>query len=211
MKNRFRLLLIAAFSFAFVGVNAQSFILKAGANFSNMLEKDDVATFSDDYESIIGLHVEASAELPLVSVLYLEPGVRFSMKGFKIDAEEMGSLTSRINYLDIPLNLKARMDLGVIGLWGSVGPYLGIGVGGKNKAENIPLLGDFEKKIEFGKDKDLKLFDYGLGLGLGAEFHGILLGAYYNLGMANIANKEGNGYTSQNRVISVSLGYRFAR
>lgn len=63
MKKSIRIVLIVMGSFFYLQSNAQSVALKAGFNLSNMLEKDDEDTYSDDFEMLPGFHAGLSRGL----------------------------------------------------------------------------------------------------------------------------------------------------
>ncbi len=201
----FALIAIACPSFA------QSIGIKAGLNMANMLVKDDDETYSDDYEMKPGLHLGVVAELPLSDPIALEAGLLFSMKGFKMEENGVEAETN-LNYLDIPVNLKAGFDVGNAKLIALAGPYFGIGLSGKTKIEGGGE--EIEEDIEWGNDEvedDLKRLDFGLGLGAGVEFGAIGVSAVYNLGLSNISPFTEGGYKVSNRAIQVSVSYFFGK
>ena len=84
------------------------------------------------------------------------------------------------------------------------GPYIAYGIAGKTKAD---VAGLSEKVDTFGDDGlDLKPFDAGLGLGVGAEFGKIILDLGWDMGLTNIGDSYADVKT-QNAYLSV--GYRF--
>jgi len=201
--------------------SAQSFGLKGGLNLSNMLDKDDDETYSDDYKMKPGFHIGATAEFPFSDMFSFETGLLLSTKGFKVsDEETLGGDTygfeGKLNliYLDIPLTAKASFDLGGAKLYGLFGPYVGIGLSGKTKLE-FTFDGETEKEeedIEWGSDEeksDLKRLDFGLTMGAGVEMSSIQIGLTYNLGLANLSPNTENGFKISNRVIGISVGYKF--
>ncbi len=203
MKIFFRLLLVVSLSMAYLSSNAQSLIVKGGLSMSNMTIKDDNVTYSDDFKTKTGFHIGIAGELPLFGGVMFEPGLMFATKGYKVD---LGDVSVSLNYIDIPLNLKYKLDIGDFAVWGSVGSYVGIGLSGKHK---MTLLGkDVENDVKFGEDEDFKMLDYGLGFGAGVEYHRIILGVYYNIGLANISNIDLANHKTNNKVFNISLGYR---
>ena len=198
--------------------HAQIFGVKAGLNLSNMLVKDDDGTYSDDYKLNPGFHAGVTAEFPVTELFSFDTGLLLSRKGFKIDAES-GSLSIKSSlsplYLDIPLTGKASYNLGNAKVYGAFGPYLGVGIGGKIKMK-ITYEGETEKddeNIEWGSDEDedddLKRLDYGITIGGGIEINSVRVGLMYNYGLANISSYTDDGATMSNRVLGISVGYRF--
>ena len=222
MKNSVKLFVIViAFTMATDELIAQNFGIKAGLNLSNMLIKDDDDTYSDDFKMKPGFHIGATAEFQLTEMFSFETGLLLSTKGFKMSEEEtyMGETykyESKLNllYLDIPLTAKASFDLGGAKIYGAFGPYLGIGLSGKSKHEET-YDGETESEeedIEWGSDEDesnLKRLDFGLTMGAGVEINSIQIGLSYALGLANISPYTDGGSKINNRVLGLSVGYKF--
>jgi len=218
MKKSIRIVLIVMGSFLYLQSNAQSVALKAGFNLSNMLEKDDEDTYSDDFEMLPGFHAGLSVDVPFNDALSFEPGIMFTTKGMKYSDTFMGaSLEAKatLYYIDIPLTLKAAAEIADgVKLYGVAGPYLGLGISGKMKA-TAEYMGEEETEeedIEWGSDEDeddLKRLEMGATFGAGLEFGSFLIGANYDLGLSNISSYQDGGATSKNRVLRFSVGYRF--
>ena len=119
-------------------------------------------------------------------------------------------------YLDIPLTAKASFDLGGARIYGVFGPYIGMGLSGKNKFE-ITAMGETETEeedIKLGSDEDeddVKRLDFGLTMGAGVEISSIQIGLSYGLGLANISPYTDGGSKISNRVLGISVGYKFGR
>jgi len=220
MKNLTKISLIVLISLFSLQASAQTFGLKGGLNLSNMLDKDDDGTYSNDFKMKPGFHLGATVDLPLNEFLSFESGLLFTTKGTKYEEETMGAnLSAKVNlsYLDIPLTLKATHDLGEgIKMFGAVGPYVGIGIGGNIKG-TFEYQGESEtdeEDIVWGSDEDdadLKRLDMGLTFGGGVEINLITLGISYDLGLSNNSPYQDNGTTSKNRVLRFSVGYRFGK
>ena len=222
MKNLVKLFLVViAITTATGELFAQKFGIKAGLNLSNMLIKDDIETLSDDFKMNPGFHIGATAEFPLTEMFSFETGLLLSTKGFKTSEGEtfegvtyMYKSKANLLYIDIPLTAKASFDLGGAKIYGVFGPYLGIGLSGKTKYE-----GNFngetisvEEYIDWGSDEeysDLKRMDFGLTVGAGVELNSIQIGLIYSLGLANISAYTYGGSEVKNRVLGISVGYRF--
>ena len=111
---------------------------------------------------------------------------------------------TRMNYLDIPMNLLYKVDLSGAKLLLQAGPNLGIGLNGKEKYD------DEEEDIEFGSDDDqLKRLDLGLNLGVGAEIQQVQVALNYTLGLSNISNYDEADL--KNNVLSLSVTYLFGK
>jgi hypothetical protein len=210
------LLLITSASYA------QLFGVKAGVNFSTMLLKDDDGNYSDDFKMNPGFHVGVTNEFPLTEMFSFETGLILSTKGFRINQvveTPLGLVTetkARMNllYLDIPFTAKAYFDIGSTKIYGVFGPYIGVGLSGKGKYE-ITEEGETsigENKISWGSEEsDYKRLDYGLTAGSGVEIKSIQIGLFYSLGLANISNQSVNGSKFSNRILGISVGYKFVQ
>jgi len=200
---------------------AQNFVVKGGLNLSNMIAKDDEETYSDDFKMRPGFHVGAAVEFPINEMFSFETGLLLSTKGFKMSEEETYDgetykFEEKINllYFDIPLTAKATFDLGGAKIYGVFGPYLGMGLSGKEKYE-VTIDGETdteEEDIEWGSDEDedfLKRLDFGLTMGAGVEISSIQIGLTYGLGLANISSYNDDGTKVNNRVLGISVGYKF--
>jgi len=221
MKNLMRLLVaVIAITLATESF-AQNFGIKAGLNLSNMIAKDDNDDYSEDLKLNPGFHFGPIIEFPINDMFSFETGLLASTKGYRVSEEEtyMGQTAKfegKINliYADIPLTAKVTFPLGGAKIYGAFGPYVGVGITGKTKAE-MTVNGETETEeeaIEWGSDEeesDLKRLDYGLNIGLGLDINSFLIGASYGLGLANVSPYTEDGYTTSHRVIGVSIGYKF--
>ncbi len=211
MKKITKLLMVVIVCAMATESYAQTFGVKAGLNLANQSAKDDDTNYGDEigYSSKLGFHIGPTAEFGINDMISFETGLILSSKGTKVTE---GAIVEKINlfYLDIPLTAKAVFDVGGMNVYGTFGPYLGLALSGKYKAE-----GDgetFEEDIEFGSDEnedDFKRLDYGLSIGAGVELAPITVGVSYGLGLANIALYNDNGFKQSNRVFSLSVGYKF--
>jgi opacity protein-like surface antigen len=123
-------------------------------------------------------------------------------------------IKTNLFYLDIPLTAKASFDLGDAKVFGLFGPYIGMGLTGQSKTVTT-IDGKTEKEkedVEWGSEKgksDLKRLDFGLTIGAGVEIDLFQIGLGYNLGLANISPYNDGGMKINNRVIGLSVGYKF--
>ena len=202
---------------------AQRLGIKAGLNLSTMTYKDNEETYSDDFKSNPGFHAGITAEFGASNMLSFETGLLYTTKGFKASEKEnlMGATfeyeaVRTLNYLEIPLLAKANFNLGGATLYGTAGPYVAMGISGQDKL-TFKFDGETETEtedIKWGSDEendDLRPLDYGLSFGAGVEIGSIQLGASYGLGLANISAYRADDDVAKNRVLSVSVGYKFGR
>jgi len=199
---------------------AQVFGVKAGLNLSTQLMKDNDATYSDDYKMNPGFHIGATAEFPLTDLLSFETGLFLSTKGYKVSMSEteMGETieikgSTNLYYLDIPLTAKAYFDLSTVKVFGIAGPYIGIGLSGKSKFEmtcgSVTLTEEEDLKWGSGEEDHYRRLDYGLIVGAGVAINSIEIGLSYALGLANISAQTEDGAKTNNRVLGISVGYKF--
>lgn len=222
MKNSMKLLIVVIGFTMATESYGQIFGVKAGLNLSNMLWEDDENTYSDNFKMNPGFHIGTTAEFPISEIFSFETGLSLSTKGFKDEAKEevMGEtyeVKQEMNlfYLDIPLTAKASVDLEGPKIYGVFGPYLGMGLSGKIKTQ-LSGMGEtvsHEEDVNWASDEEneaLKRLDYGLMVGAGVEIDAIQIGLSYNFGLANISAETEDGFKINNRVLGISVGYRFA-
>lgn len=160
-------------------------------------------------DSKVGMNVGLGFNIGLYKGLYIKPGIQYTMLGDQADLL-VGHNTTTYHYLRIPVNLGYRFDLpgnsGAIFL--EAGPYVGFGLSGKSRTENLPIIGALENDIEFGGDNnETNPLDFGFNFGGGYETPwGIYFKANYGLGVANMSNSD--NFTAQHRVWNFNLGYR---
>ena len=123
--------------------------------------------------------------LPNAHGTYINAGVDWIMRGAKKEGIEnlkpgdpkMYDYTEKVNahYLEIPIHVGFKYNIiPELGVFGEVGPYFAIGVGGKVKHEyDQDGLGDFEWSYKtFKKSQSgLQRWDAGLGFRVGAEYN----------------------------------------
>ena len=197
---------------------AQTFGVKAGLNLSNQISKSNNYTFSDDYKMNPGFHIGATAEFTISHFISIETAMLITTKGYKMsigDSTFEFKVNSNLFYLDIPLTAKVTFGVGAVEICGVFGPYLGIGLSGKDKIEQT-IQGEtetFNETIKWGSDQehDYRRLDFGLTMGVVVEINSIQIGLSYGLGLANISSYTFNGHDEYNRVIGLSVGYKFRK
>ena len=211
MKTAIKFFLIIIISMISFHSYAQSFGVKGGLNLANMIVEDEDGgpITGDELKMNPGFHIGAAFDYPFSDILSLETGLILNTKGFKIK-EELSAITLKTNliYIDIPITLKASYDLGGVKLYGLAGPYVGMGLSGKNKVEMDDETDS--EKIVWGNNVDTdnyKRLDMGLSFGGGIEISTIQIGISYDLGLANIFPDNDYGYIAKNRVLKFSVGY----
>jgi hypothetical protein len=211
--------------------NAQqksSFIIKGGLNIANVSTSSDGDI--EDAKSLTSFHVGVVGDIALAKVFSFQPGILFTGKGTK---SQNGSesdanyfkFTSNPYYIEIPANFVFKIPFGETKLFAGAGPYLGIGIAGKNKGKGRFMGTAFETEsdIEFNDDDPTTLnfeedaglgrmrrFDYGLNGLAGIEFKNVLFSVNYGHGLAKLQSGSDNSSDDLNkhRVWSFSLGFK---
>ncbi len=216
MKNVTKILMVVALAtFSFQSF-AQTFGVKAGLNMSKITEVEEA-------KMLLGFHVGAIAEMDIAEQFAVETGLILSTKGVKLEgsgSEEDVTFTMTVKmrpiYLEIPVNAKYKIDLGGKNLYFAAGPYLAFGVGGNIKAD-IDIGGikseNNSESLKWGNsDEDhIKRMDFGINIGAGVDLGHIGVGVQYGLGLSQIIPDDDMDKTKSNRVLSLSLSYKFAK
>lgn len=207
-------------------VNAQ--IIKAGFNAANISINNSGEI---DKAKVLGtFHVGIGGDIQLASMLYFQPAVLFTGKGSKTESGVPADAnyyraTTNPYYIEIPANLVFKTPGKSCRFFAGAGPYIAIGVAGKNKVEGKFLGAAFksEEKIKWSNDDPstldyeegsgygiLKRFDYGLNAVAGIEGSKVLLSAGYGYGLAKLQSGSNSSSNDKNkhRVFSLSIGIK---
>lgn len=219
---------------------SQTFGVGAGANystihFSNNNGEDDLF---DGYKNLLGLNVGGFYNLDFNDNMGLRFGLKYSTKGWKYESESTYTFNSggvsysqtsrqtssaRLNYIQINPMFKYKMEVGRDNaFYAMVGPYMSVGVTGRQKGEWTSTYTDgtgtysegdtYDEKIEFGEDGDgIDFIDFGLTPAVGFELGNIFMEASYDLGLNNIDTENDPDFKVQNRNFSLTVGYVFGK
>lgn len=205
MKNILKITCaVIAFSMTSHYYSQATFGLRAGLNLANMTGK---ALNGLDTKSLTTFSVGAVVDYELSESLSIESGLFLSNKGYKVEFSG-NTYSTNINYLEIPVNVSYKLDVGDNKLNLFAGPYIGLAVGGKTKSD---FAGIDDADIEFGTDDTdmLKSSDFGLNVGAGFQIEKISIRAQYGLGLSNLDPSGNSDMEIKNAVIGISLGYMF--
>jgi hypothetical protein len=150
---------VAILALATLSINAQDFKTfrigpAAGLNIAKVSDSD----------AAIGFSVGARAEYNFNDNIYLGSGLLLSQKGFKAGD------TFYAGYLEMPINAGYRYCVNdKFAVFGEVGPYLGVGIYGKDSYFDAA-----------------KRFDFGLGFGAGVEYAKFQFRFGYELGLTKV-------------------------
>lgn len=213
------------FTFFFVlgslfSLSAQELSIVGGLNFSNMVDKDnyDNNAKEDNYKSRIGGHVGLLLGFDLSENISLQTGLMLSTKGYKIVDKEDGEkivVTSKLNYLDIPLLASYNYEINDdFKIYAGLGPVLGLAISGKEVFKGKDsYTGEKAKEIEkftFGSNEerdDYKRLDVGLMIQAGVRYDKYKFGLFFNHGLLNVSNYSEDGYREKNKVFGISAAY----
>lgn len=212
MKKFLSLLAFATFAFTLPSMAQElRFGVMGAMNVANYSMSVDGLSF--DTDSRIGFKAGFQMEIDAPFIydgFYFDTGALISAKGAKMSTSA-GDVnvdwTSRPYYLEIPMHIGYRYDLGSSGnvsLFGSFGPYIAVGMWGTDK---VTMADESTKPDSFASDA-LKRFDFGLGLRGGVrlfDHYRIFVG--YDWGLINIAQDDDS--TMNNRNFYVGASYMF--
>ena len=216
-------LLTTVFTLAsFILFAQKKIIIKAGANLASMESTGQTVDAGIVPRSIASFNFGGMTEVRLNSKYYLQPGLFFTNKGYKVDYsanqnDYSVSLKSKVSvsYIEIPLNIIGKFDAAPGHFLLGAGPYVAYALSAKNKghfqvdgpgtSEDISQPTD--GKIDFGDGEDeMKRVDYGVNMLAGYEFlNGRFFSLGYGLGLNDLSNVEGE--TAKHRVINLSIGF----
>ncbi|MDR3652329.1 MAG: porin family protein [Paludibacter sp.] len=213
MERKFFCSLIALF----VGISTlfAQLGIKAGVNMANEIKSFNQSGIASGFVSsnLTGYEIGLVYQLmPKKSGLGVEIGALLSQKGSSFN--DSTSIVNRIkqgykelNYLDVPLNLRYRFTLGLIGIYGFGGLYAGYALSGKT-VDEIANVTQNETFSSFANH-----LDYGYNFGVGVElFRKIQFGGTWSEGLKNTLSSATGLPTpinSTNRVFTVNLVYLF--
>ncbi len=209
-------IVIAVLGFnALQGQEKGHFGLKVGLNISDLAVDGEKRTIDNRR----GLHLGLVAEIPLSKkfafqseLLYSSQGGRFEFSSnLNNDVYNVWIQSERVNkydYLNIPLMLKHYI---VKGLNVEFGPQIGFLLSAKS-IDKSKFASDRQTTNAFD-DRDIKnakSIDFGLNFGTGYQWDmGLFFQARYNLGLSDVYDGRLGDAKAKNRVVSLSMGYRF--
>jgi hypothetical protein len=167
-----------------------------------------------------GFHGGGNVNFPIFSSLCVQPGLLFSVKGTKQDIITDHIIkTTTLSYIELPLNILYRPQLGDGHLLIGLGPYAAYGIMGKERTKTGTIT--IELPVRFMDDASgepstyayYKGFDAGANVFAGYElYNGIFFQLFTELGLMEINSDYdlSNDQTSKNNFgFGVSVGYRF--
>jgi len=196
-----------------------SFAVLGGVNFQNLTGKDAVGDKLVN-DLLLGYHLGVNTQIHFAPNIYFQPGLLFTTKGTN-DPVASATKKIRLSYLEMPLNLVYKAELGNGSIMIGFGPYLAYGIGGKvtteDGSETIESDLEFKNVVETGDPSTtdyFKPFDFGGNIFAGYELASGLYGQLNTqLGMVKINPEDrriSDDKTSiKNTGFGLSIGYRF--
>jgi hypothetical protein len=231
MKRKLIIITTALLCISFTSLEAQksSGFIKGGINIANISITNDGSV--DQNKSLIGFQVGFMGDLPMSSFFSIQPGIQFTSKGSKTqsgsttDATYYRATTNPM-YIEVPVNAVFKIPFGEGSkFFFGAGPYIAMGVAGKNKVEGKFLGSSFssKKNIQWSNDDPttlnyeegagygiMKRFDYGFNGTVGFETSNVIFSANYGLGMAKLQSGSNSSADQKNkhRVLSFTLAFK---
>ncbi|MDO8994173.1 MAG: porin family protein [Daejeonella sp.] len=199
--------LILAIGVLFAGAaEAQTFGIKGGVNFSNIINTND-RNFNTEFKP--GLNAGLFVDIPVVEGLAFSPELMFSQKGYKTTGTSLLGVANEYsvtsNFIEIPIlaKISAADKFSIY-----VGPQVSFLASTKEKFTR----GDatYQNKIR-NENENLKKSLVGgvIGLGVGLTDQLSLQGRYALDLQKNNENGSSETPIYKNQVIQTSLAYRF--
>jgi hypothetical protein len=161
------------------------------------------------------------ADVAMGDRLSVQPALLLSSKGPRYESGIVGvdyNIRYRPLYLHLPIPVLGSTDVGEIRVFGGIGPYVSIGLGGKVVVEgDIDAIGfDFEgdEPNKWGDDfgDHYRGVDAGLLFTVGAEpAEGVQLALTYEQGLTNIAPNGNDNNIVRNRVLNLTTTFFLIR
>lgn len=203
--------------------------VKAGVNFSKV-SLSSTTSGKPAVDPKAGIVLGLTADIPVRGDFYLQPTLLYADRGYKLESNYMTDVTNKFDvsasYLEIPVLVLYKPQLGGRKLLIGAGPYIGYGIGGNWKSDVGFLVGDvvtsnhgdvvFKNDSVDGAYEQYvygKPIDYGANFTLGYEFLSHLT-AQFNaqFGLANLQPKYAGvkqDGSLKNKSIGFSVGYKF--
>ncbi len=180
-----------------------------------------------------GFNAGAVVEIPMSHNFYLTPGFFFDYRhndytvvstfpvitdGNKLNGSAIISGSVKTNWFQIPMLASYRIPLKIVDLKLDFGPYIALGLAGRDKytVEEFLVQEHMESMTitdnTFGKGDDSRYFnidwgfDVGAGLVIARHYY---VGAHYLFGLRNLAQNKDVVSKAHSAQWQVSIGYNF--
>jgi hypothetical protein len=204
--------LLLAFAFVMFSAAAMAQSLSIGPEVGVNFNKLNYDVSGIDESSVVGFRAGVTAHLGW-GKLALEPGIFYASKGGGTKTAGTSEDEIKLNYLEIPVLLQFRViKLGPAKIFAGLGPVANFGLSGTNVSTDLTKNPPVEttSDIDFGSDAgSLSGTDFGLMFNVGAQFMGLFVRPYYQMGLSNLSNVS--GLSVKNNCFGVSVGYLFGK
>jgi len=215
------LMIASSFSFGQKGrKNSPSieFSLLGGINFQNLVGKN-AAGDPLNYRLDMDYHVGVDVNIPFALDLFFQPGLLYSVKGAKQDITDEIMRTVKLSYIEVPLNLLYKPQLGDGYILLGFGPFIAYGIAGKESTKTESSTDELKVKFKNNAADEPTTYVYYRGLDAGGNiffgyemFNGIFfqIDAQYGAFKINPSYDVPNDKTSKKNIgFGLSAGYRF--
>lgn len=229
MKTKF-LSLSAFLIFSTIALQAQvGFGILGGVNIQNINGTDNSGNKLEN-GLLTGFHAGINLNIPVAAAFYFQPGLIYSVKGakndfFSPDTKASGDFetTTKLSYVEMPLNLLYRPKIGNGYLLLGFGPYIAYGIGGSENSDFLGLV-NYERSVKYKNSVNnftelienayYRPFDAGANILFGFESSmGVFLQLNAQLGLLKINPEytwlDENESSLRNTGYGISIGYRF--
>ena len=181
---------------------------RAGFTVSNFIEKSSFGT-TDTY-SKPGFQLGATAELEVLSFLYVGTTLSLYQKGYKNPIIE-GVIVSKntFTFLDLPIEIGYKMPIGNVSVYGQIGPYASVALAGKSRVVNHDEPDMNEDPYSLYEYETYKRFDTGISIAVGADYKQYQVRINYTRGLTDF--DEYDSYTTKTSSFGFSAAYFFGR
>jgi hypothetical protein len=178
--------------------------IRAGANFANIIKTND-KNFATQIKA--GFNVGTFIDIPIVSILSLQPELQFSQKGYITNGSAFGNnyeYSVTTNFIEVPIlaKLKPTKDFAVL-----VGPQYSFltSTSTKLKSGNNAIINNVNED-----NNNLRKNILGGVIGLEATSNNVIIGLRYSLDFQR-NNGDGTSTTPsyKNQVLAVMVGFKF--
>ena len=220
--------IIVAAILLITGVSVHGQIFRAGVNLANISVTNDGDI--DDNKMLTSFQVGVSGDVFITKHFFFQPGIYLTGKGSKTQSGSTTDATyfratSNPYYVEIPANFVFKTDPLPVKFFAGAGPYIAMGVAGKNKVDGKFLGTSFssEENIKWSNDDPstfdyeegagysiMKRFDYGVNILGGIETRGAVFSVNYGLGLAKLQSGSNSSADDKNkhRVLSFVVGIK---
>jgi len=213
----------AAFSQVSIGVQGIGNLSTASVNTDQVLNSSKKASLLPGAGLVA--HINVSDKLAVITgINYLQHGFKLSSSLEEQVGEDIANIKfdakTRLNYLQVPVNVVYKFPSEYHEFYVGAGPYLSYGLSGKvsitttTKIVGGETMVEKEERKAFPKESDggagLKRTDFGVGVIAGVKIaNGFFAHVGYQLGLSNNSGSDDSKY--KNRGLQLSVGYFFKR